>query len=39
MLSDIAHIKTRDVSRTIYGYGRTPYGSYTVSDRTVYQRA
>jgi len=26
----------RDVNRTVYGYGRTPYGNYTASDRTVY---
>ena len=23
----------RDVNRTVYGYGRTPYGEYTGQDR------
>jgi len=26
----------RAVNRTVYGYGRTPYGKYTASDRTVF---
>ena len=25
----------RDVNRTVYGYGRTPYGEYTAFSRTV----
>ena len=28
----------RAVNRTVYGYGRTPYGKYTASDRTVFNR-
>ena len=26
----------RAVNRTVYGYGRTPYGKYTASGRTVW---
>ena len=26
---------TRAVNRTVYGYGRTPYGKYTVPGHTV----
>jgi hypothetical protein len=32
----IAHsLKSRDVNRTVYGYGRTPYSEYTAFSRTV----
>ena len=36
MLVIISHnIHGRAVNRTVYGYGRTPYGKYTAPGRTV----